>query len=78
MIHTDKDRESYAVVRGSKVSTTEEGTYQVLNDQKIYTTNDGATYTVDKDGKKVFAVDAASIEKKVFSLLILESLRFKE
>merc|ERR1712062_24710 len=62
--HTDKDKESYAVVRGSKVSTTEEGTYQVVNDQKIYTTNDGATYTVNKDGKKVFAEDAASIEKK--------------
>merc|ERR1711922_48800 len=40
------------------------GTYQVVNDQKIYTTNDGATYTVNKDGKKVFAEDAASIEKK--------------
>jgi len=62
--HTENDKESYAVVKGSKVPTTEEGTYQVVNNQKIYTSNAGATYTVNKDGKKVFAQDAASIEKK--------------
>merc|ERR1712183_404194 len=62
--HADKDKDSYAVVRGSKVPTTEEGTYHVVNDQKIYTTNAGATYSVDKDGKKVFAQDDHSIEKK--------------
>merc|ERR1719466_26386 len=53
-----------SIPEGSKVPTTEEGTYHVVNDQKIYTTNAGATYSVDKDGKKVFAQDDHSIEKK--------------